>query len=106
MQRQVCRDFAPLISSHKFLLSLFLGNFLAVYLNDLLNCCVQGQLFIKQLGLYVVTLGIIFGFTDKHAWCSIVIGKYAVLLNFFVAKVLKISVFSIEHNFLEAHACR
>lgn len=53
-----------------------------------------------------MTLGIIFGFTDKHAWCSIVIGKYAVLLNFFVAKVLKISVFSIEHNFLEAHACR
>lgn len=102
MQRQVCRDFAPLISSHKFLLSLFLGKFLAVYLNDLLNCCVQGQLFIKQLGLYIVTLGIIFGFTDKHAWCSIVIG----LLNFFVAKVLKISVFSIEHNFLEAHACR
>lgn len=87
MQRQVCRDFAPLISSHKFLLSLFLGKFLAVYLNDLLNCCVQGQLFIKQL--YIVTLGIIFGFTDKHAWCSIVIGKYAVLLNFFVAKVLK-----------------
>lgn len=106
MQRQVCRDFAPLISSHKFLLSLFLGKFLAVYLNDLLNCCVQGQLFIKQLGLYIVTLGIIFGFTDKHAWCSIVIGKYAVLLNFFVAKVLKISVFSIDHNFLEAHACR